>query len=151
MSDLALIWDSQLFSADADVELNDLATDTGLATATLLSLFTDRLSEEATGQFPADRRGWWGDVHPVVSGDRIGSRLWLLEREKASESTRVRAEEYAREALAWLLEDQVAERVDVVASYPARGVLALAVDIYRPGMSNPIRYRFDHVWSAMEA
>lgn len=86
----------------------DLLADGGLESAVMLSLFTGR---RVDGQ-----RGWWGDTVAVVPGDEFGSRLWTLSREVDRPTVlRACAEEYASEALAWLVEDQVAERVDVIA------------------------------------
>ncbi len=147
MSDLALRWDATSFAADLAIEANDLARDEGLETAVLLSLFTDRRAEpgDPLPDGESDRRGWWADALPVVEGDRIGSRLWLLSREKETKATLSRAEEYAREALQWLVDDLVAERVKVTAKIPRTGVLGLEVVIYRP-QADPVKYRFNHAW-----
>jgi phage gp46-like protein len=150
MSDIALVWDPTQGCADLAVAANDLARDDGLQTAVLLSLFTDR-SAETGDPLPSsetDRRGWWGDSVPVVEGDRIGSRLWLLAREKVNPKILSRAEDYAREALRWLVDDLVAERVEVTASISGAW-LVLAVVIYRP-QQDPARYRFNTVWAAQE-
>lgn len=45
------------------------------------------------------KRGWVGDVL-LTEGQRLGSKLWLLERAKRSEATRLAAEDYAHEAVA---------------------------------------------------
>ncbi|MXV35849.1 MULTISPECIES: phage GP46 family protein [unclassified Saccharibacter] len=45
------------------------------------------------------KRGWVGDVL-LTDGQRLGSKLWLLERAKRSEATRLDAEDYAHEAVA---------------------------------------------------
>jgi phage gp46-like protein len=87
-------------------------------------------------------------------GDKIGSRLWLLARAKATTDTARRAEEYAREALGWLVDDKVATKVEATAEITrledsARAMI-LSVAIYRPGATDPARYRFDGVWRAME-
>jgi phage gp46-like protein len=147
MSDLALRWDATAFAADLAIEANDLARDGGLETAILLSLFTDRRAEpgDPLPDGESDRRGWWADAVPVVEGDQIGSRLWLLSREKETKATLSRAEEYGREALGWLIEDRVAERVEVTAEVPRGGMLGLEVVIYRP-QADPVRYRFNHAW-----
>lgn len=125
-----------------------LAGDDGLETAVVLSLFTDRRAEpdDALPGRDDDRRGWWGDAFPDVPGDRIGSRLWLLGREKQTVATLVRAQHYAQEALAWLVADGIARSVDVIASIPRNGVLGLEVAISRPA-SPPVKYRFDRFWS----
>ena len=148
MGDLALRWDADLGCADVAVEANDLAKEDGLDTAVMLSLFTDRRAEASDlPEGETDRRGWWGDAVPIVDGDRIGSRLWLLAREKELATVLPRAEEYAREALKWLVDDLVAVRVEVTASIPRRGVLGLSVAIYRP-QADPTSYRFGDAWVA---
>lgn len=152
MSDLALVWDSDALAADLVAEANDLVRDAGLETAILLSLYTDRRAEDGDvlplGE--TDRRGWWGDAVPVVEGDRMGSRLWLLAREKQTDTVRRRAEEYVREALQWLVDDRVASRIEVAVSFPRSGAIGITVDIYRPGADSAAAYRFDHVWPALE-
>jgi phage gp46-like protein len=150
--DIALRWNAAQLAADLAIEANDLVRDGGLETAVLLSLFTDRRAEDGD-PLPAaatDRRGWWGDAVPVVAGDRIGSRLWLLARSKETPKALERVEEYAREALQWLLDDRVAERVDVTAEIPRPGMLGLTVQIFRP-RADPVTYRFNHAWSAQGA
>ncbi len=151
MSDLALRWDADSFAADLAVEANDLARDEGLETAVLLSLFTDRQVD--AGELPdgeTDRRGCWADAVPVIEGDKSGSRLWLLARSKETPDALSRAEEYAREALAWLVEDKVAEKVEVTAEIPRAGMLGLVIEIHRPG-KDPARYHYADIWAAMEA
>jgi phage gp46-like protein len=146
MADLALDW--QTDGADLLVEDDDLGGDDGLRTAILLSLFTDRRAE-ADDNLPAgdgDRRGWWADEFSAVGSDRIGSRLWLLDRSKATPDIAKRAEEIAREALAWLIEDRVASSVDVAAA--AGGILTLAVTVHRP-TGDPVAFRFAQVWTGI--
>lgn len=152
MSDLALQWNASQLAADVAVVANDLVRDDGLETAVLLSLFLDRRAEDGD-ELPdgeTDRRGWWGDALPVVDGDRIGSRLWMLARAKPTRATLDRAQEYASEALQWLLDDQVAEAVDVAAEYTPEGWLALLVEVRRPDGTDPAAFRFDGAWRAME-
>ena len=66
-----------------------------LVRAVLISLFTWRRAN-ADDDLPGnDRMGWWGDSHPPVDNDRIGSRLWLLSRAKIVPETLARAKAYA--------------------------------------------------------
>lgn len=118
--------------------LGGLATEDTLHSAVILSLLTDRraktddrLPGETGSQSPVppDRRGWVGDVVADVQGDRFGSRLWLLAREKQTEETRRRAESYAIEALQWLLDDQIAFAVEVEAEWTQRGRLEMKINI----------------------
>jgi len=148
MSDLALIWDGH--GCDLALDGDDLQLDDGLQTSILISLFSDRRAR-ADDLLPGDdgdRRGWWADAYPVIEGDQIGSRLWLLSREKELAEPLRRAKEYAEEALAWLVTDGIAAHVEVTASVPRRGVLALAVALKRldGGLEN---YQFDMPWEGL--
>ena len=154
--DLALSWDSAACSADLAVVANDLQGDAGLETAVMLSLFLDRRAEDGDvlPDGASDRRGWWADELAPVDGDKIGSRLWLLARAKPVRETALRAEEYAREALAWLVEDRVASRVEVSAEIGQLGStnrgIFLSVAIFRPDKTDPLRFRYDGSWRSME-
>jgi phage gp46-like protein len=128
----------------------DLERDDGLETAVIISLFTDRRAsaEQIPPEYPQDDlRGYWGDIANASATDQTGSLLWLLAREKELPQTLSRAEQYCREALAWMIDDLVAARIDVAASYFSRGVMLLTIDIYRP-TGFAVRYRYNYEWSA---
>ena len=159
--DLALSWSNA--TCDADVSLVrdiaglavDLEVDRGLVTSVILSLFTDRRAENddvpPSGD-PKDRRGWWGDQFAQVAGDRIGSRLWLLDRSVITGETTRRAEEYVREALAWMVDDRVVSSIDVeveVEAHPKERALIFAVGLNRPGR-DPVSFRFAHTWDHLQ-
>ena len=164
MSDIALTRPpGETFTLDWVLGDGDLATDAGLQTAVLVSLFTDArateddvLPSDVPGPVEGrpDRRGWWGDPPEALdgTGDRFGSRLWLLERSPRTEQVRVQAEYYAREALNWLLERSIAARIDVAADWrTARGPgfdhLVLVVEITRRE-GGVLNLRFDDLWAA---
>lgn len=136
---------------DYQVSAPGLAQDDGLQSAVLISLFTDRLAGE-DDPLPdgSDRRGWWGDSVADQAGDQVGSHLWLLRREKASDQTLQRARQYAAEALRWMTDDGVVKRVDVAAEYQRQDgsgrTLALQVTLTRQDGST-VRYRFSNFWS----
>jgi phage gp46-like protein len=131
----------------------DLARDDGLESAVILSLFTDRRAtpeQIREGDDRVDLRGWWGDFAADVEGDRFGSLLWLLRREKQTADTLARGRQYATDALAWMVEDLVAQAVDVSTEYIDRGVMGIAVVIARPdGERRTYRYHFE--WTAQAA
>ncbi len=115
-----------------------LSNDGDLATAVIISLFTDRRAgiddvlPEFTGDksiVPEDRKGWVGDALPDVDGDRIGSRLWLLSRAKQTEETRQLAIEYAKEALQWMIDDGHVLFIDIKAEWVAYERLQLSVGL----------------------
>lgn len=132
MIDVALVPTGE--TLDLVVEGGDLRPESGLRTAVLISLFSDGLAE-ADDELPdsgSDRRGWWAaQVLEADRGDFFGSRLWLLERSKLRNETLVAAEEYAREALAWLVRAGIAERVDVTATRLDVSTLLLEVRVVR--------------------
>lgn len=146
MSDIRTIFRD--FAGDYSITGPQLDADDGLQTAVVISLFTDRRAE-ADDTLPAgtDRRGWWADAWPAVERDLLGSRLWLLDREKQLPEVVRRAREYAEEALSWLLEDGIARRVTVTAEVVRTGVLGLGVEIERPA-GDAVSYRFDYLWNA---
>ena len=135
MPDILLRWDPEHGRADwllrsdpsfGPTAPGDLANGDDLATAITVSLFTDRRAGDASGIAPdEDPRGWWADAYR----DRpLGSRLWLLDRAKKTPATLRRAEDYAREALAWLVSDGVAARLDIRAAW-----IRSNQDTVRPG------------------
>ncbi len=150
MTDLALLWNDALFGADLALVDGQLVTDDGLRTAVIISLFTDRRAgpDDELPEDGADRRGWWGDDIAEMPGDLIGSRLWLLRRAKFTSANINRARDYAREALAWLVEDGVAASVEVEAAGIRPDTLAIGATIVRPGSRN---VRFDFTWDATAA
>ncbi len=107
MTDLALQLGN--YTADLMISNQDLATDQGLETAIIISLFTDRRAEKnELLNNGAGQRGWWGDRYLKNTNDHIGSKLWLLQREKMTATTLHRAKAYTEEALKWLVDDKVA-------------------------------------------
>lgn len=118
-----------------------------LVRAVIISLFTWRRANP-DDDLPGDlRMGWWGDSFPTVANDRIGSRLWLLSRAKLTNDEVIRAKEYAQEALAWLVEDGIAARVDVEAARVDVSVLGLACRFYQSSGKLLADIRFTDVWS----
>lgn len=149
--DLALSWSNDALSADLLLLDSDLASDRGLVTAALLSLCLDRRAEDddkpPSGD-DRDRRGWWADQFSDVIGDRIGSRLWLLARSKLSNEIARLADEYVREALAWMTEDRVVSGIGVTVE-TTKTALLFAVALYRPGR-DPVSFRFAHTWDHLQ-
>ncbi len=150
MSDVALIWSDTMRAGDFAIEDNDLQQDGGLETAVIRSLFEDRRAEDSDilPEGETDRRGWWADPHANVAGDKIGSRLWLLSRSRQTPDVLVRAEEYVREALQWLLDDGVSDRIDIDSvEFPQRGALGIALTIHRPKLDS-VKFKFNRTWIA---
>lgn len=148
MTDLAIQWDNDRFGGDLALVQGRLATDDGLRTAMLISLFTDARArgDDPLPQPGTDPRGWWGNGFALHPGRELGSRLWLLEREKLTRDVVARARAYAAEALAWLEEEALVSGMVVETARLGDGTLAIGVIVDRP--EGPARQRYDFVWEA---
>ncbi len=133
----ALLTESRLGDlADLALGQGDLLQDHGLQTAVLLSLFSDAYSDDETLE---DRRGYWGDQ----DGDRFGSLLWTLEREKATNETAERARGFTERSLRWLIDDDIVQTVTVEATYPEHSQLRLDVRLTRGTARG-----WSHIWQS---
>jgi phage gp46-like protein len=136
------------FGGDLVFDGQDLSLDDGLNTALLISLFSDRRAEPGD-ELPdptSSRRGWWGDSLGA-DDDRIGSRLWLLNRRKQTQETRQLFIEFTKEALQWLIDDGVASKVDIEAQWRVMGLLEVDIRITRPDGQV---IKFDYAWDSTE-
>jgi len=155
--EIRINWDLGLMEGDFsfDENLQDLESDGGLETAIIISLFTDRRANEDDALPDSnnlDRRGWWGDLTSSIENDQIGSRLWLLEREKTTPNVVIRAKQYAEESLQWLIDDGVAMKAEVEAERqgaPGNDILALKVLIHRKYGNKQVE-EFSYQWSVQE-
>lgn len=131
MPDISTLWVPATGYGDWAVAGPDLASGDDLATAVLISLFTDRRAEtdDVIPDGSGDPRGWWGDLGRARP---LGSRLWLLERAKQTEAVRLAAQDFCEAALAWLVEDGVAASVTVVTAWQRPAFLAIDVRIDQP-------------------
>lgn len=146
MSDIGLFINNNCF--DLQLSEADLVADNGLETAVSISLFTDRrVSEDELPSLETDKRGWWGDMFPEVDQDRIGSRLWTLEREKRTIEVLRRSEELSREALQWMIEDGLAGAITIQSEYNIGNQLIINVDISRPDAESE---RYSVLWDEQE-
>lgn len=137
----------ELLSVDLSVANAALVAGDTLESAIIMSLFTDRRAN-VDDDIPdgGGRRGWFGDTFPPVENDRIGSRLWLLSREKSTTQTLNRARDYCYEALQWLIDDGVCDALTVDVEFQGDLKHILAIQITTDGPSGPNEFRFDHIW-----
>ena len=141
-----------------------------MSTAVILSLFTDRRAgiDDTLPLRQTDRRGWVGDEFVGAglglgagigsglgsslgssSNDAWGSGLWLLAAGKATANVLELARFSAREALAWLLRDGIASRIDCTAQFVPSGPdrrlerLAIRPTIWQPQQVSAV---YDVLW-----
>ena len=120
-----------------------------LVRAVIISLFIWRRAhdDDVLPNAGMSRMGWWGDSFPPVANDRIGSRLWLLARSKLTDSTAQQAQDYAEEALQWLIDDGVAARVDVSAVRRGISTLALTCTVVNRSGAVMASLQFANLWN----
>jgi len=159
MTDIRLVQQGE-YPAQSEVSVDwmllnngTLDTDQALATAVIVALGTDRLAER-TDTLPdldsTDRRGWWGDLDAelIWNGWPIGTRLWLVRRDKitganaARGSTLTRIENYIREALEPFIARRIASRMEVKVERIGRERITALVRLYRgPELAVDLRYQ----------
>jgi phage gp46-like protein len=137
--DIALVYDPETRKADMALGADgDLVLDETPATAMLISFGSDRrarpddelptgVSEINQPSSLVERRGWAGDALDG-QGEKIGSRLWLLDRAKQSELTRLMAAEWTKEAFGWAEADTGVAAI-VSAEWARREMLALTASV----------------------
>ncbi|MEQ4674049.1 phage GP46 family protein [Providencia vermicola] len=143
MSDISTWWQVDENQADWLKGSGDVLSGDDLQSGIIISLFTDGLARSDDNIDESYRRGWWGDLG---SDYNIGSRLWLLNRQKLTVSVAKQAEDYAREALKWLTDDGVVSYIEVGTQivYPNR--LNMIIRYHRPGDERDLRFFW--VWEA---
>lgn len=128
------------------VETPLLAVTDKLSRAVIISLFTWRRAAADDALPGSSPMGWWGDTWPTVANDRIGSRLWLLTREKITAQTLERVRGYVKEALDWMLADGVATDIRCTVERLGLDAISLTTQILRKDGSM-VAMRFDDLWS----
>ncbi|WP_145521168.1 phage GP46 family protein [Yersinia mollaretii] len=141
-TDIKTIWDVDHSLGDWRTGHGGLLDGDDLHTAILLSLFTDGLAWVDDAIDGDDRRGWWGDTG---STSPIGSRLWLLRRQKLTSQVAIKAEDYAAQALAWLTEDGVVAAISTRAERVYPNTLRLVITYQQPGKTQS-SVKFSWVW-----
>lgn len=128
MSDITLFYDEEMLRCDWMTGTGDLVCGDDLQTAMFISLLSDRLADDSDDTDGSDRRGWWGDLEQDY---RVGSRLWLLRRQKLTTQVALKAEDYAREALQWMVDDGVVSSLTAEAMivYPDRLKLTISYSL----------------------
>ena len=108
----------------------DFITTQGLDTALLMSIYVDKRA--ASSEVPASelRRGWWGNLAGNYANYEIGSKLWLLMQARNNNETLNLAKTYTYDCLQWLIQDQLATRIEVVDNFVDLNLL-LSIKIYK--------------------
>ena len=148
MSDIKTVWVSTTGYGDWVIADGALASSDDLASALMISLFSDRQAnaDDVIPDGTTNRRGWWGDQGQDVA---LGSRLWLLSRSVLDDDVSKLAVLYAQEALQWLIDDEVAQDVTVTAAQNDSKTLLLSVTVTRKTGSQS--YQYGWAWNQIAA
>lgn len=151
------VWDQDNVYADWVIEPLTTTDNAGglqakhtLHTAILICLFTWRRADESdTLENGADPKGWFGDEVPVETFDQpMGSRLWLLMRQRFFDGIEQVAVDYCYEALQPLLTQGAVARFDITAEADKpRSMLGLVVKGYSKDGVKVYDQRFQKLWA----
>ena len=97
---------------DLSIENGDIATVSGLETAIIVSLFT--YARANVGDIPEAfrRSSWSGNILTKRENFELGSTLWTLVA-RQEQITYNRGESIVKQALRWLIRDEVADVITV--------------------------------------
>jgi phage gp46-like protein len=122
-----------------------LETDPSLRTCVLISLLTEARANAEDLPAGQSLGGWWGDSYPDVPGYKLGGRVWVLARGRATPETLILIEQAARAALQWMIDDGIAESVQVTTTRVGLDRFTARVLIQRQGALAP---EWIDVWGA---
>lgn len=148
MPDITTVWNTSQSAGDWQMSGPSLLSGNDLPTAILISLLTDRLAEtdDPITDGTNDPRGWWGDLGADYP---IGSRLWLLERAKQTNDTLQLAQNYATEALQWLIDDGVVASFDILTEWTRPRMLGMRITAYRQDGSVIVATQYNFAWNGL--
>lgn len=134
----------------------DESGDGELADAVAVAFGTDRLADPSDVlPDPNDdnRRGWWGDLDAALlyDGWPLGSRIWLLAREKITDaaaqrgSTIGRIQAYLSEAMQPFIDRKIASRMQINVTRTGIERIDAQVTLYR-GPAQLVDLRYTPLW-----
>lgn len=117
---------------------NGVVMEKTIKTAILTSLLLNRRADPddklpygyqgKNGALQDDRQGWVGDVLDS-KGRLVGSKLWLLDQELATNETRLLAIEYILQATQWSIDDGYVREIDIDDSWHDQNRLDIGVTL----------------------
>jgi len=145
VNDIHLEWNSEKGYHDLEIvcDLTDLLGAINLRTAVMISLFTDRRTDDDDST--PNIAGWPGDDLRGVDEDLLGSKLHLLFNTKTLDENLTRAERFSLQALQWLLDDNIAIDVTVRATYQSKIQGIMKIEVFITEFTGESR-RFEYVW-----
>ncbi len=119
----------------------------GLQTSVVVSLFADSRASSSIVPQADNRRGWVGDIIKSLEGKFTGSTLWTLDQARLTSETVSQAEIAAKDALAWMVEENIAQEVNVQVE---RSTRLINVNIEIVASNNTVE-RYNILWRKTNA
>ena len=114
---------------DIEIENGVIKREDGFDTALNLSMLTYGRAPASRVVKPENRRGWLGNTVSPVIGRNIGSLMWLLNQRRLRQATLNEAISFSREALNWIVEDGLAQKIEVTGTIIPQTGIQLAITI----------------------
>jgi phage gp46-like protein len=121
--------------ADIKVDGFALARETAFETSIVISLFTDARADSGD-DLPSTYKFKSGYFGSELTKFNIGSRLWTLGRSKITPSTISESVQYIKDALAWMIIDEIADGVEAKGKRTGARQIDFAVKITRRNADN---------------
>lgn len=147
---IRIVFDPELITGDWILKGATLDDTNEIVTAVAVALFTHRtarIDDALPDPRDTDRRGVWSDheAQEIHGGWPVGSRLWLLSREKQTERTRQRAETYIEEAMQPFVDIELIDGFDLTVEWFEPEKLGAEIVLHR-GPKGSIAVRFERLW-----
>lgn len=131
---------TQLYDISIDTD-GDILTDDFFDTSLLYSIFGERRANESEVSESRLRRGWIGNEGKDFEN---GSKLWLFEQARVTQTNLNRIADEARKSLQWLVDDGFAVSIDEVNATVKNGKVTLEIVIRRS--RSEVERRFFDLW-----
>lgn len=147
--DIALLFNNGTSYTDIALAGPDLRINNDLETSVIVSLFSDAPAQPGDAVDSNYTGGWWGNTFLGDTTFVLGSRLWLLQRQKLTQAVANAAKQYGMEALQWMITEGIASSVVVQTQITPLFTLALGVAIYKPQVTPPEVYQWQNIWDQL--
>ena len=120
----------------------DVLTEDAFDAAILVSLLSDRRASASEVLASNQRRGWIGNES--TPGAEMGSKLWLFEQSRATQTILNQVADAAKAALQWLVEDGFA--ISVIGAAPRRTANGMALEVTIQRSPSEVETKFFPLW-----
>ena len=114
---------------DPNDPIREIVEEDGLMTAIQVSLFSNKLATSLEIPDNYKRNGFLGTL--LEEGNHEGSGLYLLDARRMSDQLLADAENYTRDALAWLIDDGIADSIEVATAKKDERSIFIYIYLYK--------------------